>query len=42
MFNSQGIISRKGVLGSVWIAAHCLKRLKKKQVLETDIVTCVG
>ncbi|KAF8011037.1 hypothetical protein BT93_J1604 [Corymbia citriodora subsp. variegata] len=36
MFHSLSL-SRKGPLGSVWVAAYCYKRLKKAQVAETDI-----
>ncbi|XP_048139304.1 sister chromatid cohesion 1 protein 2 isoform X2 [Rhodamnia argentea] len=36
MFDSLSL-SRKGPLGSIWVAAYCYKRLKKAQVAETDI-----
>ncbi|XP_056176688.1 sister chromatid cohesion 1 protein 2 isoform X3 [Syzygium oleosum] len=36
MFHSLSL-SRKGPLGSVWVAAYYHKRLKKAQVAETDI-----
>ncbi|CDP16671.1 unnamed protein product [Coffea canephora] len=41
MFNSQCLLSKKGPLGTIWIAAHCLKRLKKDQVKQTDISSSV-
>ncbi|XP_031403842.1 sister chromatid cohesion 1 protein 2 isoform X2 [Punica granatum] len=36
MFHSHSL-SRKGPLGSVWVAAYCHKRLKKAEVTATDI-----
>ncbi|KAI4350538.1 hypothetical protein L6164_004986 [Bauhinia variegata] len=42
MFNSGTLLSSKGPLGAIWVAAYCLKRLKKSQVKETDIPTSVG
>ncbi|XAR72481.1 hypothetical protein NMG60_11019133 [Bertholletia excelsa] len=41
MFYSQCLLSRKGALGPIWVAAHCLKRLKKHQVAQTNISTSV-
>ncbi|KAI4348288.1 hypothetical protein L6164_009024 [Bauhinia variegata] len=41
MFSSQTLVSSKGPLGAIWVAAYCLKRLKKSQVKETDISTSV-
>ncbi|KAI4350539.1 hypothetical protein L6164_004986 [Bauhinia variegata] len=41
MFNSGTLLSSKGPLGAIWVAAYCLKRLKKSQVKETDIPTSV-
>ncbi|MCO5555206.1 hypothetical protein L7F22_008750 [Adiantum nelumboides] len=37
MFYSQYLLSKKGPLGFIWIAAHLERRLRKKQVTETDI-----
>ncbi|CAM8907959.1 unnamed protein product [Rhodiola kirilowii] len=37
MFYSQCLLSRKGPLGAVLIAAYCHSRLKKAQVINTDI-----
>lgn len=42
MFYSQLLLSKKGPLGTIWIAAHCHKRLKKEQVQQTDIASSVG
>lgn len=42
MFYSQLLLSKKGPLGTIWIAAHCHKRLKKDQVQQTNIVSSVG
>ncbi|KAL2529115.1 sister chromatid cohesion 1 protein 2 [Forsythia ovata] len=41
MFYSQMLLSKKGHLGTVWIAAHCHKRLKKDQVKQTNISSSV-
>ncbi|KAK6928493.1 Rad21/Rec8-like protein, N-terminal, partial [Dillenia turbinata] len=41
MFYSHSLLSRKGPLGAVWVAAYCHKRLKKAQVKETDIPSSV-
>ncbi|KAK4417876.1 Sister chromatid cohesion 1 protein 2 [Sesamum alatum] len=41
MFYSQLLLSKKGALGIVWMAAHCHKRLKKHQVQQTDISSSV-
>ncbi|XAR65931.1 hypothetical protein NMG60_11011947 [Bertholletia excelsa] len=41
MFYSQCLLSRKGALGPIWIAGHCLRRLKKHQVAQTNIATSV-
>ncbi|XP_073120380.1 sister chromatid cohesion 1 protein 2-like isoform X2 [Henckelia pumila] len=42
MFYSRLLLSNKGSLGFVWIAAHCPKRLKRDQVSKTDISSSVG
>lgn len=42
MFYSQLLLSKKGALGIVWMAAHCHNRLKKDQVQQTNISSSVG
>ncbi|PPQ99730.1 hypothetical protein CVT24_009713 [Panaeolus cyanescens] len=37
MFYSETILSRRGALGKVWIAAHMERKLSKSQTLQTDI-----
>ncbi|XP_052190991.1 sister chromatid cohesion 1 protein 2-like [Diospyros lotus] len=41
MFDSQSLLYRKGPLRRIWVAAHFPKRLKKNEVAETDISSCV-
>ncbi|KAL5793364.1 hypothetical protein ACOSP7_001958 [Xanthoceras sorbifolium] len=41
MFYSQCLLSRKGSLGVIWVAAYFFKRLKKAQVFTTDISSSV-
>ncbi|XP_024445197.2 sister chromatid cohesion 1 protein 2 isoform X2 [Populus trichocarpa] len=41
MFYSHCLLSRKGPLGSIWVAAYYFKRLKKAQVTSTDISSSV-
>ncbi|KAK2661519.1 hypothetical protein Ddye_000093 [Dipteronia dyeriana] len=41
MFYSQCLLSRKGSLGIIWVAAYCFKRLKKAQVFTADISSSV-
>ncbi|KAJ4973944.1 hypothetical protein NE237_007118 [Protea cynaroides] len=41
MFYAQTLLSRKGPLGTVWVAAYCHKRLKKDQIAFTDIPSSV-
>ncbi|KAH6831277.1 Rad21/Rec8-like family protein [Perilla frutescens var. hirtella] len=41
MFYSQLLLSKKGALGIIWMAAHCHKRLKKDQVQQTNISSSV-
>ncbi|KAL3526162.1 hypothetical protein ACH5RR_014534 [Cinchona calisaya] len=41
MFYSHCLLSKKGHLGTIWVAAHCLKRLKKYQIKQTDISSYV-
>ena len=42
MFYSTQILAKKGPLGTIWIAAHLDRRLKKHQVFETNISFTVG
>ena len=42
MFYSAQILAKKGPLGTVWIAAHIDKKLKRHQIFETSIPTSVG
>ncbi|XP_058102255.1 sister chromatid cohesion 1 protein 2-like isoform X2 [Magnolia sinica] len=41
MFYSHCLLSRKGPLGIIWIAAHCYRKLRKQQIAETDISSSV-
>lgn len=42
MFYSQFILAKKGSLGTIWIAAHLERKLRKNQVADTDIGVSVG
>ncbi|KAL1925397.1 uncharacterized protein VTP21DRAFT_280 [Calcarisporiella thermophila] len=42
MFYSEAILSKKGPLAKVWLAAHWEKKLSKSQFLQTNIGTTVG
>ncbi|KAF8919935.1 Rec8 like protein-domain-containing protein [Mucidula mucida] len=42
MFYSEAILSRRGPLGRVWLAAHMERKLSKTQTLQTDIEESVG
>ncbi|KAJ7680265.1 Rec8 like protein-domain-containing protein [Mycena polygramma] len=42
MFYSETILSRRGPLGKVWLAAHMERKLSKTQTLQTDIEQSVG
>lgn len=42
MFYSQFILAKKGPLGTIWIAAHLERKLRKNQVADTDIGFSVG
>ena len=42
MFYSQFLLSRKGPLGVIWIAAHLEGKLRKKHITDTDIAESVG
>ncbi|XP_028103074.1 sister chromatid cohesion 1 protein 2 isoform X1 [Camellia sinensis] len=41
MFYSHCFLSRKGPLGTIWVAAHCFKRVKKHQVAQINISSSV-
>ncbi|XP_018444973.2 sister chromatid cohesion 1 protein 2-like isoform X2 [Raphanus sativus] len=41
MFHSEGLVSRKGPLGAIWVAAYFAKKLKKTQVKDTHIPSSV-
>eukprot|EP00873_Tetraselmis_striata_P019210 jgi/Tetstr1/439474/TSEL_027906.t1 len=41
MFYSTQILAKKGPLGTIWIAAHLERRLKRHQVFETSITLSV-
>ncbi len=42
MFYSTQILAKKGPLGTVWIASHLDRRLKRSQVFETNLPNTVG
>lgn len=42
MFYSVQLLAKKGPLGTVWIAGHLDKRLKRPQIYETNIASSVG
>ena len=42
MFYSQCLLSSKGPLGAIWVAGYFFKRLKKRQITDTDICSSVG
>lgn len=37
MFYSDSILTKKGPLANIWLAAHWDKKLSKAQVVQTDI-----
>ncbi|XWS24909.1 hypothetical protein CRYUN_Cryun27aG0025300 [Craigia yunnanensis] len=41
MFLSKCLVSKKGPLGAIWIAAYFFKKLKKAQIFETNISSSV-
>ncbi|KAG6659686.1 sister chromatid cohesion 1 protein 2 isoform X1 [Carya illinoinensis] len=41
MFYSQCLLSGKGPLGAIWVAAYFFKKLKKAQVTQTDIPSSI-
>ena len=42
MFYNFEVLSKKGKLARVWLAAHYDKKLTKPQILSTDIVKAIG
>ncbi len=42
MFFASSLLTKKGPLGKVWLAAHWDKKLTKIQVFQTDITKSVG
>jgi hypothetical protein len=42
MFYSEVILTRRGPLAKVWLAAHYERKLSKTQTLQTDITESVG
>lgn len=42
MFYSQELLSKKGALGTIWAAAHSLKKLTKEDVFDSNISSFVG
>lgn len=42
MFYEQLVLSKKGALAVVWLAAHCEKKLQKAQVHNCDVVRTIG
>ena len=42
MFYSTQILAKKGPLGTIWIASHLERRLKRSQVFDADIGASVG
>jgi len=41
MFYSYDILAKRGPLGTIWIAAHLDRRLRKQQITETDVPVAV-
>jgi cohesin complex subunit SCC1 len=41
MFYSQFVLSKRGALAKVWLAAHWDARLNKAQILDTDVASSV-
>jgi len=42
MFYSEAILSKKGPLAKVWLAAHWERKLSKNQLLQTNLNSSVG
>ncbi|EPZ32666.1 Rad21/Rec8 like protein [Rozella allomycis CSF55] len=41
MFYSDSILTKKGALSSIWLAAHWDRKLSKQQITQTDIEASV-
>ncbi|GMI90766.1 hypothetical protein HRI_002745900 [Hibiscus trionum] len=41
MFISKCLVSKKGPLGAIWVAAYFFKKLKKSQIFETNVSSSV-
>ena len=41
MFYSQFVLSKKGPLAKIWLAAHWEKKLSKAQIYETNVQDAV-
>ncbi len=41
MFYAQFVLSKKGPLAKIWLAAHWEKKLTKAQVFETNVENAV-
>ena len=42
MFYANVILSKKGVLGKVWLAAHWDKKLNRQAIFQTDVTKSAG
>lgn len=42
MFYSESVLTRKGPLANIWLAAHWDRKLTKSQIVQTNIQTSVG
>jgi hypothetical protein len=42
MFYSQFVLSKRGALAKVWLAAHWDAKLTRAQILEADVQESVG
>lgn len=41
MFYSKSMLSKKGPLGNIWVAAYFFRKLKKEQIASTDISSSI-
>ncbi len=42
MFYSENVLTRKGPLANIWLAAHWDRKLTKAQIVQTNIQSSVG
>lgn len=42
MFYSENVLTRKGPLANIWLAAHWDRKLTKSQIVQTNIQTSIG